>query len=418
MIKQSLNGAWQFRQIGSEDWLPAMVPGGVHIDLLAAGLIPDPFVADNEKRVQWVAESDWEYRLDFVPGLELLGTERITLVAEGLDTLAEVSLNGHKLGKTENMFRSYRWELGDRLVEGANRLEVRFRSPVEFISRRQADRPMIGVDQAIEGAPHIRKAPCHFGWDWGPQLPPIGIWKDIYLQGFTAARIEDVHLRQFHHVGGVAIQAGMRIDTWTDEPLTARMSVDTPDGETLAAISKVSDGEAELRIEVENPQLWWPNGYGEQPLYAIRVHLESDGVALDMRDYQLGLRTIELRQEGDKWGQCFTFIVNGVPVFAKGANWIPADSFPTRVSQDRLEHLIRSAAETRQNMLRVWGGGFYEDERFYDLCDRYGILVWQDFIFACGIYPLDDPGFVANVMGEAIDNLRRLRHREPGAVVR
>ena len=187
MIKQSLNGAWQFRQIGSEDWLPAMVPGGVHTDLLAAGLIPDPFVADNEKRVQWVAESDWEYRLDFVPGLDLLGTERITLVAEGLDTLAEVSLNGHKLGKTENMFRSYRWELGDRLVEGANRLEVQFRSPVEFISRRQADRPMIGVDQAIEGAPHIRKAPCHFGWDWGPQLPPIGIWKDIYIQGFTAA---------------------------------------------------------------------------------------------------------------------------------------------------------------------------------------------------------------------------------------
>lgn len=408
---QTLSGEWQFRQIGAEEWLPAEVPGGVHTDLLAAGRIPDPFAADNEKRVQWVAESDWEYRRAFVPETELLSEERVFLVCDGLDTLAEVSLNGELLGETANMFRQYRWDVAGVLREGENELVVRFRSPVQYITARQAERPMLGVQQAIAGGPHTRKAPCQFGWDWGPQLPPIGIWKDIRLEGHSAARLDDVHLRQHHAGDRVTIEATLTLERWQDIPLTVKTRVTDPEGAVLEEQADVVGKSQTLQVLITQPKLWWPNGYGDQPLYNVEVQLTADDFIHDRRTYQMGLRTLELRREDDEWGQSFTFVVNGVPIFAKGANWIPADSFPTRTSDEHLENLIRSAVAGHQNMLRVWGGGFYEEERFYDLCDRYGILVWQDFIFSCSIYPLDEDAFLENVCAEAVENIRRLRHR-------
>ena len=407
---QSLTGEWQFCQADSDEWLPAQVPGGVHTDLLAASRIPDPFVADYEKRVQWVAENDWEYRRTFAVDRELLSEDRVFLVCDGVDTLAEVTLNGQLLGKTHNMFRQYRWDVKPLLREGENELAILFRSPVAYITPRQAERPLRGVSQGIPGAPYIRKAPCQFGWDWGPQLPPIGIWKDVRLEGRRVARLDDVHLRQHHEGGGVTIEATVTVERWGDAPLTATVRVTDPDGGVLEAGADVTDDQQTVRVPIAQPQLWWPNGYGDQPLYRVDVFLLVEDKMLDQRTYQMGLRTIELRQEEDEWGRSFTFVVNGVPIFAKGSNWIPADSFPTRISDERLEHLIRSAADAHQNMLRVWGGGFYEEERFYDLCDQYGILVWQDFIFSCAVYP-DDEAFFDNVRVEAVENIRRLRHR-------
>lgn len=411
--KQSLTGAWQFRRVGTDEWLPATVPGSVHTDLLALGHIPDPFVGDNERRVQWVAEADWEYRRQFTVMPELLRQPHIWLICDGLDTLATVSLNGHELGRTANMFRQYRWEVGPLLRAGENELHIVFASPVRFATAQQAVRPMLGVPQAIPGSPHLRKAPCQFGWDWGPQLPPIGIWKDIRLEAYATARLADVHLRQRHGNGAVAVEVMAQVEMLEAAagPLMVAVTVTAPDGRVMAAATPVADDRAHLVIPIENPQLWWPNGYGPQPLYQTRVELRRADVVLDRREYRLGLRTIELRQEPDAWGRSFTFVVNGVPIFAKGANWIPADSFPTRLTEARLESLIRAAAQTHQNMLRVWGGGFYEDDRFYDLCDRYGILVWQDFIFSCSTYPLDDPEFLENVRAEVVENIRRLRHR-------
>jgi beta-mannosidase len=413
----SLTGAWQFRQAGTEQWLPATVPGGVHTDLLALGRIPDPFVGDNERRVQWVAEADWEYRHQFAVKPELLRQPRIWLVCDGLDTLATVSLNGHELGHAANMFRRYRWDVKPLLKADENQLRIVFDSPVCFAAAQQATRPMPGVSQAIPGGPHLRKAPCQFGWDWGPQLPPIGIWKDLRLEGFSA-RLSDIHLRQFHANGQVKVEVEAGIETFEPvaEPLALAVTITGPDG---SAIEKTVERAFEasrtskVSIRISDPQLWWPNGYGTQPLYEVKVEAKAECSAstLDSASYQIGLRTIELRQEPDEWGRSFTFVVNGVPIFAKGSNWIPADSFPTRLTEVALEDLIRSAAQSHQNMLRVWGGGFYEDERFYDLCDRYGILVWQDFIFSCSIYPLDDPDFLENVRVEVIENIRRLRHR-------
>ncbi|HUH96596.1 MAG TPA: glycoside hydrolase family 2 protein [Anaerolineales bacterium] len=419
---QSLTGDWQFRRGDSSEWLPAKVPGGVHTDLMANGRIPDPFAADNEKRVQWVAETDWIYRRSFTCSTGLLAQEKIFLVCDGLDTLARVTLNGHELGRADNMFRQYQWEIKPLLdPAGANDLTITFASPVKYAAGQMSIRPLPGVSQAIPGGPYLRKAPCQFGWDWGPQLPPIGIWKDIRLEGYSQARFADIHLRQDHKLGQVALEALITADQWGQEPLTAAVNITTPGGELLTNESALTRGSARrVNVPIPQPRLWWPNGYGPQPLYQVEVVLhpggDSSAEPLDRRTYQIGLRTIELRQQEDRWGRSFVFVVNDTPISVKGSNWIPADSFPTRITAESLGSLIRSAAETHQNMLRVWGGGFYEDERFYDLCDRCGILVWQEFIFSCSIYPLDDPQFTENVRLEALENVRRLRHRASLAV--
>jgi len=414
---QSLNDNWQFREAGTDEWLPAQVPGSVHTDLLALERIPDPFVGDNERRVQWVAERDWVYQTSFTCTEELLSEEKVFLVCDGLDTLATVVLNGHELGHTDNMFRRYQWEVKPLLkAKGVNELTIIFSSPVKYMAEKQALRPLPGVAQAIPGGPHLRKAPCQFGWDWGPQLPPIGVWKDIRLESYSGARLAQVHLRQNHAGGQVAVEVRVAVQQWDEAPLTAVVRITAPDGETFEEKAAMTAGDGvKVKVPIPRPELWWPNGYGGQPLYQVKVSLvhsdDSMVESLDQHTYQVGLRTIELRQQQDQWGRSFIFVVNGVPIFVKGSNWIPADSFPTRITDEYLEGLIRSAAETHQNMLRVWGGGFYEQERFYDLCDRYGILVWQEFIFSCSIYPLDDPAFLENIRMEVVENVRRLRHR-------
>ena len=413
MHTQTLGGTWQFRQSGSTEWLPAHVPGGVHTDLLTLGRIPDPFAADNEKKVQWVAESDWEYRRSFIAEKALSAEERQTLVCDGLDTLAEVFLNGRLLGNTNNMFRRWSWEVGKLLLAGENELKILFRAPVTYIRTRQAVKPLLGGGDML-GGPHLRKAPCQWGWDWGPKLPPIGIWKDIRLEGHSQAKFEDIHIRQFHSDGQVTLSAEIKIEQWERSELQATMRVSSPDGKELTIHSEPQQSGngtsiCNLKSIILDPQLWWPNGFGLQPLYNVDISLDSGETCLESRSYRVGLRSLKLRQEPDEWGESFTFVVNDVPIFAKGADWIPADSFPTRISDGSMQRLIRDAAAANMNMLRVWGGGLYEEERFYDLCDRYGVLIWQDFIFACGIYP-EDAVFAENVRVEAVENVRRLRH--------
>ncbi len=411
MQSQSLSGAWQLRQAGEKQFYPGQVPGGVHTDLIAAGAIPDPFFGDNELRVMWVAEKDWQYSREFSVSDALLKEERVYLVCDGLDTLGKVELNGHELGRFENMFRQYRWEVKGLLKLGINTLVFTFVSPVQYAKEHEAKFALTGVQPwSILGGPYLRKAPCHFGWDWGPMLPPVGIWKDLRLEGHSIARLQDVHLRQRLDGNKGVLTADVKLDRWGSAPLLARMRVTAPGGKTWEQTVPVDGGTGTVQVEVPQPELWWPKGYGEQPLYSVAISLLSGEYALDARSYKIGFRTIELRRDPDQWGETFIFWVNGVPVFAKGADWIPADSFPTRISDQYLEGLIRDSAAAHMNMLRVWGGGFYEEEEFYDLCDRYGILVWQDFVFACNKYP-EDEDFFQNVKVEAVENVRRLRHR-------
>jgi beta-mannosidase len=262
------------------------------------------------------------------------------------------------------------------------------------------------------GMAHLRKVQSHFGWDWGPRLPTSGIWREIKLEGFSAARLGDVHIQQHHEGGNVSLTATVFVKEWMADNLTLQLHLTHPNG-WLQQVGVAVNGKQPicLTLNVDSPQLWWPNGLGAQPLYQAEVVLADNGRCLEQKNFQLGLRTLELRQEPDAWGKTFTFVVNGVPIFAKGADWIPADSFPTRLTCERYERWIKDTAAANMNMLRVWGGGYYEDEAFYDLCDRYGILVWQDFMFACAPYPLDEPEFTENVKVEVDEAIRRLRHR-------
>ena len=413
MYKQSLTGKWNFRRLDKQEWLPGLVPGGVHTDLLVLGKIPDPFVADNENQVQWVAETDWEYRRSFSVETDLASEPKKFLVCDGLDTLAEVTINGRLLGKTNNMFRRWQWDVSDLLKKGENEIAIVFRAPVSYIRARQAEVPLKGGGD-IPGGPHLRKAPCHWGWDWGPKLPPIGIWKDIRLEGYSSAKFEDIHIQQIHEDGRVKLGAVVKIEDWKSSNLRIELRITSPDGkvqstETIPSYNDHSELIGSLHSAIEKPQLWWPNGYGKQPLYQVEVLLRGGKAVLDRQSFQVGLRTVKLLQQPDLWGQSFNFVINGVPVFAKGADWIPADSFPTRLTANHLEKLVRCAADAHMNMLRVWGGGYYPENEFYDLCDRNGIMLWQDFMFACGIYPADDE-FAENVRVEAVENVRRLRH--------
>lgn len=408
---KSLSGNWQLRQSGSTEWLPATVPGGVHTDLLTAGKIPDPYVADNELDVLWVAKTDWDYQTVFTVGDNLLAEEAIYLVCDGLDTLAEVSINGKVAGNAENMFRRYRWDVKDFLKQGENQILIHFPSPVNYVTRLNSEKPLLGVSQAIPGGPYLRKAPCQWGWDWGPMLPPIGIWKDIRLEGYHSGRIAETHIRQNHTPEGVLISVDFEIEKLNKDQLRIDLIVTSPKGEVFKTSEAVTATSGHLEVLITDPELWWPNGYGTQPLYDLEFTLQQGDWVLDHHTAKIGLRTVDVLRQADEWGESFTFVVNGVKLFAKGSNWIPAESFPTRLNHAWMDKLIRSAAESHQNMLRVWGGGFYEDEIFYDLCDQYGILVWQDMVFSCSIYPMEDSSFLENVKEEIRQNVVRLRHR-------
>jgi beta-mannosidase len=387
--------------------LEARVPGCIHTDLLRTGRIADPHYRDEEQRVQWVGETDWTYTRDCeVPG-DLLDHAHVELVCDGLDTLATIRLNGIEVARTDNMHRRFRFEVAQALRPGTNRIEIVFAAPARAIRERQTHRalPHWPGDCYTPGFSWLRKAHYNFGWDWGPKLATCGIWRPIRLEAWSGARLGDVRVDQEHDGGRVTLTVRPEI-SGTAARLRATLSFqDRPVavGEAAAA--------APLRLQVADPRLWWPAGMGGQPLYTLRVDLvDRSGAVLATRDLRIGLRTLELRREPDAWGESFTFAVNGRPFFAKGANWIPTDCYGSCRDAGYYRSLLESAVAANMNMLRVWGGGIYEEAVFYELCDELGLCVWQDFTFACAGYPLDDDAFVENIRQEAVDNVRRLSH--------
>jgi len=413
MVVVDLGGDWWLKRAGEEGSVPARVPGCVHTDLLAAGKIEDPFYRDNEDREQWISEADWVYGRTFEVPAEMLRHDRVLLRCEGLDTLATVTLNGRRVGQGENMFRLWEMNVKDSLRAGANSLEVSFSSPVQYVAKRQSQRelPDWSGPKEPKGRGWLRKEPCNFGWDWGPVLVTSGIWRPISLVGFSRGRLGEVEVRQKHADGKVDLSVTASAEVVKEAELTASVTVSLA-GETAAeGRAPVSDGVARLKLSIAEPRLWWPNGMGEQPLYEVKIVLAGpEGEVLDRAAKRVGLRRLRLDRHPDEWGESFQFVANGVPFFAKGANWIPADQFATRVTRERYEDLLRSAAGANMNMLRVWGGGIYEDEVFYELCDELGLCVWQDFMFACSTYPTFDDDFMRTVRAEAEDSIRRLRH--------
>ena len=412
-----LNGRWQFRESGEKDgdWLEAAVPGCVHTDLLANDKIPDPYYRDNELQVQWIGETDWEYRRALAVSAELLEHDQILLCCEGLDTLATLWFNGQQIGQTDNMFRSWEFDVRPYLKAGENEIRVRFDSALCFGQAKLTERYIHSWstdDHKLPGGNYVRKAQCNFGWDWGPKLVTCGIWRDISLVAFDTARLADVHVRQDHSTAGkVTLTCHAQVERFGTGLLKAAWRVELA-GQVIASETvDLFEDTAAAQINIADPQLWWPNGLGKQTLYDVSLTLLDAGERpLDTWQKAIGLRTLRLVREEDEWGESFQFACNDVPFFAKGANWIPADTFVTRIEDQQYEYLLSAAADAHMNMLRVWGGGIYEQTVFYELCDLLGICVWQDFMFSCATYPTFDDSYMANVAEEARHNIRRLRH--------
>ena len=406
MIIPLSEAPWTFNEAGANRRLAAQVPGCVHRDLLRHGLIPDPFYGTNELELGWIGQRIWEYRTTFTVNASLLKEDVVELVADGLDTVAEVILNGHTIARTENMFIGYRWTIKPLLKQGKNELLIRFSSAENYIRTHRTNHGPREFNDPSGGCTRIRKQQCQFGWDWGPRLVTAGIWRDLRLEAWSGNRLESVHIRQEHGDDGrVKLHLTPELAR-TDRRARFCASL-AIDGETLARIEGKAGG---LVLEVEQPRLWWPAGQGEQPLYTVVVErLDSTGGPLNRIERRIGLRTLRLDRHPDQWGESFQFVVNGRPVFCKGANWIPAHSFVAGLDREDYARDLRSAVEANMNMVRVWGGGIYEHDCFYALCDELGLMVWQDFMFACTLYPAD-AAFLRSVKDEATHQVKRLRH--------
>jgi beta-mannosidase len=410
MVSHSLAGsAWRFRDTSTKTWLPAEVPGCVHTDLMRAGRIPDPFYGTNELDLQWIEERDWEYESTFTVPASLRAEEVIDLVADGLDTVATVTLNGHEVARTENMFVGFRWEVKRWLRPGRNRLSIRFGSAMRYIREHDGFTPPQEFNDPVGNCVRIRKQQCQFGWDWGPRFVSAGIWRDLRLEGWSQNRLSGVRLSQKHRERQVTVDV---LPEWDrpagNAPVTYTVTL-TLGGATVA--THTGPRANQLRLTVAQPQLWWPAGQGAQPLYTLELIARGpDGRELGRLQRRIGLRTIELDQSPDAWGKTFRFLVNGRPVFLKGANWIPAHSFVTTLERADYARDLEAAVAAHMNCVRLWGGGIYESEDFYDRCDELGLLVWHDLMFACTLYPSDD-AFLALVEAEVASQLPRLRHR-------
>ncbi|MFA6960465.1 MAG: glycoside hydrolase family 2 protein [Opitutaceae bacterium] len=404
--------SWKFGESGKTARLPAKVPGCVHTDLLANGKISDPFYGTNELELQWIGHRDWEYSATFsVPG-ETLAEDHVELVAEGLDTLATIYLNDRRIGSSENMFIARRIDIRRHLKKTGNQLRIVFKSAEHYVKSARPNHNPRDINDPVGRCTVLRKEQCQFGWDWGPRFVTAGIWRALRIESWSVNRLDFVRIDQRHSANqdSVRLTVSPRFATSQPARCTAILSLDGH--EACRSESLVDTDNKTLSLIVDAPRLWWPAGQGLQPLYDLElIAIDSEtGAEIGRRTQRIGLRTIELDRHADQWGESFQFVVNGRPVFAKGANWIPSHTFVAGLERSHYERDLRAAAEAHMNMIRVWGGGIYEHESFYDLCDELGLMVWQDFMFACTLYPHDD-AFLDSVREEATQQVERLHHR-------
>lgn len=389
--------------------IPVTVPGTVHTDLLEAGLIEDPFYGDNERSLQWIAERNWKYTVRFDLPETFSGKEVQNLVFDGLDTVADIRLNGTLIGTAQNMFRKYFFNIKTVVNKNNNLLEVYFTSPLTHAHAVKKSLRQFPSARHPERA-FLRKAQYSFGWDWGPAFPTMGIWRPVYLEGYDIAKIGAVYFEtSFLEENKAGIKIRNHIHGTCTPDLTLHIRV-TCENQVIKKVVACGDSPfVELNLEVNEPRLWWPRGYGEPNLYRLDIVLMNQtGEVLDRIERKVGIRTISLELK-NREAKAFRFRVNNELLYLKGANWIPADSFLPRVKEDTYNRLLNLAGEAHMNVIRVWGGGIYEEELFYELCDQLGLLVWQDFMFACAAYP-EDVLFIEEVKREIEDNVTRLQH--------
>ncbi len=426
-LKKELNDGWKFKQARLNNWYPATVPGVVHTDLIDNELIEDPFYRLNEKGVQWIDKEDWIYETTFNVSADLINRNNILLIFEGLDTYADVYVNEEKVLSANNMFRTWQIDAKKVLKQGDNQLKVYFHSPIKIdLPKFDALKYPVeaGNDQSENGgildkkvSIFARKAGYHYGWDWGPRLVTSGIWRPVYLLAWSNARIDNVHYVQ-KNVTARKADINAKVQVIADKDCNATVTIQA-EGIKNTWSKKVQLKKGVNLIEndlvINNPKLWWSRGLGEAHLYPFKTTITVDGDIADSKVESIGIRSLKVINEKDADGHSFYFELNGVSVFAKGANYIPQDNFLPRVTDEKYEKTILDAVNANMNMLRIWGGGTYEEDIFYELCDKYGIMVWQDFMFACNTYPMN-PDMLENIRREAIDNVIRLRNHPSIAI--
>lgn len=414
MQKISLNGKWT---VSGADLLNinATVPGCIHTDLLDNDLIKDPYYRDNETDLMWIGKTDWTYEREFEIDESILSNENVKLILHGLDTFSAISINDVEIAKTDNMFRRYEYDVKKHLKKGLNKIQIKFSSTYPYMEEKMNERwlTITGIDHhRIKGNNYVRKMQCNYGWDWGPMCVTAGIWRDIELIAYSYAKIEDIQIKQAHTNSKVDLDITAYLDNYSDALiLEAQVKIKFEGNEIANQIIDVKSNKIGLSISIQNPKLWWPNNLGAQNLYDVKICLiDKELNVIDSLATKIGLRTLILDRHDDKWGESFQFAVNGVPFFAKGANWIPIDTFVTRGTESFYRQLLKDAKDANMNCIRVWGGGIYEQDIFYDLCDEYGLCVWQDFMFACSAYPVYDASYISTFKEEAADNIKRIRN--------
>lgn len=410
-IPISISNSWKFSMIGdSTNWYKASVPGIVHLDLLSSGIIEDPYWENNEIKQKWIETKDWTYKTNISISKDQLNNKNIELDCEGLDTYAEVYVNDSLLMVADNMFRSWQVDIKEHLYEGNNKLEIKFYSPININSDKVRNHPFklpSGCESdTLNVGNFTRKAAYHFGWDWGPRFVTAGIWKPIKINTWHTARIKKVNCQTVSISDTLAllkVEVLVEKEVGSTRTIQLKVNDDYQLFELNDKLNKLS-----FDLSIENPKLWWCQGYGEPNLYDLNVELYSKTALLDSNHKKIGIRTIELINEPDSIGTSFYFKLNNQPIFIKGANYIPQDLFLPRVTDNQYVNLISQVKSANMNMLRVWGGGIYEKDIFYDLCDENGLLVWQDFMFAGSLYPSDSL-FNQNIKAEVKENVERLR---------
>lgn len=407
-MRRGLNQNWRMRCLNPcivPDWQEAVVPGSVYTDLLRNHQIPDPYWKDNEDAVCALMEHDYEYECSF-QDFETAEYSEVYLSFDGLDTVADIYLNGEYVGHAENMHRTWEYDVKHQLREGENKLKIILRSPLNYIAKAYEKYKNIGNDDTFEGFMHLRKAHYMFGWDWGAHLPDAGIFRPVWLCKEKGGRIESIYIRQTHEKGSCTLDFEGEYKLTKPGNYSTKVTVISPQGEK---VQTVLDAHGQGRIVIDQPKLWWVNGLGEQPLYEVEAVLTLEGEAVDTWKKRIGLRSMKVKIEKDEWGECFAHEINGVPFFAMGGNYIPEEHLLGRRSEEKTRKLLMDCKLANFNVIRVWGGGFYPDDWFFDICDELGLAVWQDFMFACSVYELTE-SFEANICQEFIDNIKRLRH--------